>query len=99
VVGGGGGVVVGGGGGVVVGGGGGVVVGGGGGVVVGGGGGGTMDIVGAGRVVWVGAVAGGCTVFEACELDVSVRGRAIAAAMTTTIRTEMIVARLDTCSP
>jgi hypothetical protein len=81
-------------------GGGGVVVGG---VVVGGvvvfGGCGTVEVVGEGPVVWPAGVAGGCWVVAAWELDVSVSGRMIARAITTAIRTEMIVVRLDTCSP
>jgi hypothetical protein len=94
-------VVIGGGSGAVVGGAvvGGAVVGGAvvGGVVVGGGG--TVDVVGEGLVVCPAGVAGGCGVVAACELDVSVSGRTIAAAITTAIRTEMIVTRLVTCSP
>ena len=96
-------------GGVVIGGGSVLVVGGGvvGGAVIGGGvvgavvvdGGGTGDVVGEGAVVWPAGVAGGCWLDAACELDVSVSGRTIAAAITAAIRREMIVARLVTSCP
>jgi len=81
---------------------GGVVIGGGSVIVVGGvviGADGAVDVVGEGAVVWPAGVAGGCWLVAACELDVSVSGTTIAAAITTAIRREMIVARLVTCSP